>query len=159
LGTDRALSGSFSADLYRTFHSAIAAALGRLGIRAGERGRQALASDTGNPDYCFARSVPIDVEAGGRKIAGSAQRRRGNRILMHGSIFLTPNRLVPMAASACAAAGREVGYREFADLFIESVRDVLDVDFQKDTLSSEEIKYAKKTSAEKYGARWWTQKR
>ncbi|MCA9322466.1 MAG: hypothetical protein KDB53_17115 [Planctomycetes bacterium] len=40
------------------------------------------------PFLCFARSTALDLVARGRKIVGSAKRRRGGRALQHGSIIL-----------------------------------------------------------------------
>ncbi len=146
-------------DFYRTFHAVIISALGTLGVDAAERGDRVLASDEGPEEYCFAKSAAMDVVTGGRKIAGSAQRRRGDRLLMHGSIFLGPNRLGPMSASAAEFAGGNVSFEEFAVLFSESAREVLGISFEEEDLTAEEKEYAKKIGAEKYGADWWTKKR
>lgn len=39
---------------------------------------------------CFASSAKSEIQVGGRKILGSAQRRYGNSVLQHGSLLLTP---------------------------------------------------------------------
>lgn len=43
------------------------------------------------PFLCFARSTALDLVVDGRKIVGSAKRRRGGRALQHGSIILRPH--------------------------------------------------------------------
>lgn len=148
-----------SETLYHTFHEIIAGALGKLGIEAEERGDASLTSDVGPEKYCFAKSVAIDVAADSAKIAGSAQRRHGSRLMMHGSIFLGPNRLVPASASASAVAGRVVTYEEFADAMLVCASEVLDVEFQGSEPNPNEIAQTVKLSEEKYSADSWTRKR
>lgn len=148
-----------NADAYRVFHEVIIAALGGFGIGASERGGQKLESDGGPAEYCFAKSASMDVVAGGRKIAGSAQRRRGNRILMHGSIFLGPNRLVPEAASASALAGRKVSYAEFAAAFVTCAGKSLGVELKPDSLTNSEKSLASELAASKYSCTDWTGKK
>jgi len=48
---------------------------------------------------CFAEPATDELLAGGRKVAGSAQRRAGGAVLQHGSIRLAPD---PPAAAAAA---------------------------------------------------------
>ena len=40
------------------------------------------------PAFCFARTGTYELELGGRKIVGSAQRRHGKSFLQHGSVLL-----------------------------------------------------------------------
>ena len=40
------------------------------------------------PAFCFARTGRYEIEVGGRKLVGSAQRRRGPCFLQHGSVLL-----------------------------------------------------------------------
>ena len=40
------------------------------------------------PAFCFARTGRYEIEVGGRKLVGSAQRRRGRCFLQHGSVLL-----------------------------------------------------------------------
>jgi len=81
---------------------ALCDALARLGI-AIERRPDCGSTDRarGRPRFdCFAEPAPDELLAGGRKLAGSAQRRAGGAVLQHGSI-----RLAPDAPAAAAAAG------------------------------------------------------
>ena len=67
-------------DTYRTLHEAMAAALRLAGVDA------ALANKDEGPEQCFAAPVRDDVLAGGRKVAGGAQRRTKQGLLHQGSI-------------------------------------------------------------------------
>jgi lipoate-protein ligase A len=40
------------------------------------------------PAFCFARTGVFEIEVGGRKLVGSAQRRQGDSFLQHGSVLL-----------------------------------------------------------------------
>jgi lipoate-protein ligase A len=74
---------------YRLLNAALVEALRSLGVDAAlghPRGRT-LSLGSGP---CFDRPAAGEVAVGGRKIAGSAQRRFGNTILQHGSLLLAP---------------------------------------------------------------------
>ena len=77
-----------SADLLETYHW-IARALVR-GLRTlGAPAEIVAVSDAGPiPAFCFARSGRYEIEVGGRKLVGSAQRRHGRHLLQHGSVLL-----------------------------------------------------------------------
>ncbi|MBI2159287.1 MAG: lipoate--protein ligase family protein [Candidatus Rokubacteria bacterium] len=45
-------------------------------------------SDAPAPPFCFARTGSYELEIGGRKVVGSAQRRQGACFLQHGSVLL-----------------------------------------------------------------------
>jgi lipoate-protein ligase A len=89
---------------YRRIHAAIAAALAALGAFAELRGARALESDRPGTGMCFHASSALDLVLGGRKLAGSAQRRIRGRVLHHGSLKLAPNLHEPGIA-ALADAG------------------------------------------------------
>ncbi len=51
-----------------------------------------------NTPWCFDDPIPMDLlSKEGHKVFGSAQRRRGNRVLHHGSLILSPPRENPGA--------------------------------------------------------------
>lgn len=41
-----------------------------------------------DPAFCFARTGAYEIEVGGRKLVGSAQRRQGTAFLQHGAVLL-----------------------------------------------------------------------
>ena len=91
---------------YAWLHAAVAEALAAVGVTASPRGSGPPASGP-DPFYCFARTAPIDLVAGGRKLVGSAQRRTRTSFLQHGSIPLSPNATAPGATSVAEARGGE----------------------------------------------------
>ncbi len=78
-----------SADLLETYRW-IARALVR-GLRALGAPAEVVPAGRGAgpvPAFCFARAGRYEIEIGGRKVVGSAQRRQGACFLQHGSILL-----------------------------------------------------------------------
>ena len=76
------------ADSYTRVHEAIRAALAEVGVPAEIRGARDRVSDRTGTGMCFHKSSAIDLVWGDRKGVGSAQRRKGGRVLHHGSIKL-----------------------------------------------------------------------
>ncbi|HBN09483.1 MAG TPA: hypothetical protein DD435_12810 [Cyanobacteria bacterium UBA8530] len=78
------LKGSVK-ETYRMLSEAIALGLRSLGVPASlEPGTLR----SGPQTACFAAATPADLVCGGRKLVGSAQVRRGDSVLQHGSIPL-----------------------------------------------------------------------
>jgi len=73
---------------YERVHALLAAAFAELGVHAELRGARALASERAGTGMCFHESTPLDLVWDERKGVGSAQRRKGERVLHHGSIKL-----------------------------------------------------------------------
>jgi len=81
------------AESYRRVHAAVARALAEFGVEAELRGERALASDDETTGMCFHASTALDLVWNQRKGVGSAQRRKGGRVLHHGSIKLATSEL------------------------------------------------------------------
>ncbi|MFQ5749089.1 MAG: biotin/lipoate A/B protein ligase family protein [Planctomycetota bacterium] len=84
----------------RALHAVLAGELSRqLGRKVVLRGRSRLRSDEAGSPWCFLDSSPLDLACRGRKLLGSAARRRNGWILFHGSLPLQPARETPGTAS------------------------------------------------------------
>ena len=80
-----------SAESYRRIHAAVATALSRCGVSAEHHNfPEAAPPSAGEFNACFERPVLHDLVAGGRKIAGGAQRRNRTGLLHQGSILPVP---------------------------------------------------------------------
>src|SRR5262249_41317025 len=79
---------------YRWIGMALAAGLTSLGA-AVEMVPVRPSDPRAMPAFCFARTGSYELEVGGRKLVGSAQRRQGTGFLQHGSVMLgaEPGRL------------------------------------------------------------------
>jgi len=101
-------------------HQALGAELARQAGRAVPLRRDAtLVSDRPGSAWCFEDSSPLDLVLGGRKLLGSAARRRDGWILFHGSLVLAAPAETPGIAALAAepdrdaladALGRALGY-------------------------------------------------
>jgi lipoyl(octanoyl) transferase len=105
------------ADSYVRVHEAIRAALAEVGVPAEIRGARDLVSDRAGTGMCFHKSSPIDLVWGERKGVGSAQRRKGGRVLHHGSIKLGSS---PLEGSIATADEHAAGVT--AELFAPVLR-------------------------------------
>jgi lipoate-protein ligase A len=73
---------------YCEIHTRLARALHALGVEAVLAPAHPPTRPSAHPASCFASSVGGEILANGRKLVGSAQVRRGDAFLQHGSILL-----------------------------------------------------------------------
>jgi len=113
VGIDDPLYAGTIGASYERVHAGIASALSEFGIAAQPRGERRLASDREGTGMCFHHSSALDLVWNERKGVGSAQRRKGGRVLHHGSIKLDTTPFEGEIASV-ADARRGVTPQEFA---------------------------------------------
>jgi lipoate-protein ligase A len=100
---------------------------------------------------CFAAPAMDEICAGGRKLAGSAQRRTGGGVLQHGSIRLWPDSpearaasgLANGAATSLAELGVEPPWESVRDRFRDALEDALGVRFEPGSLTPGEVAQAR----------------
>lgn len=140
-------------DAYRRIHEGLAAGLRRLGLAVELAPRAPGAGPTLGPASrlaCFAATVPWEIQAGGRKLLGSAQRRSGAALLQHGSLPLAgdpsaiPERVWPgsfagrSVTTLSAVAGRSVGFAEAAAALRSGFEETLNVRLAPGVLTARE---------------------
>ncbi|MGQ0552417.1 MAG: lipoate--protein ligase family protein [Planctomycetota bacterium] len=101
---------------YELVHAALAEALAAVGARVSPRGAgRPLSTDPRAATLCFHDQTALDlVDERGRKVVGSAQRRRAGGVLHHGSLPLEVPALSPESGAVNLAAGRSVSWNELA---------------------------------------------
>lgn len=125
---------------------------------------------------CFTSAGSVDLTFQGRKIAGSAQHRKGNTVLQHGSlpISLNPQLLSSIlkfpstsvrdkvltafsekVTSTSEVLGNPIGWQELKGALFEGFQQALNINFYEDTLSPEEIGLSEKLVKEKYSTFYW----
>lgn len=149
-GLPRDVAGSYTA-----VNAMVAGALQGFGIDAAHRGDAGAHPGDANA-LCFERRMPVDLLAAGRKICGSAQRRRGALLLQQGSILVTPNPLVPDAVSVRDLALQPVGRGALAAALLEHATVLLDRPARADRPTRDELAEAAATRAARYGHDGWT---
>lgn len=105
---------------YRALATGLAAGLRRLGVpveveRSGGREGSGVRQEQSIDAACFAVRSRYELVARGRKLLGSAQRRRHGRLLQHGSLLLgppDPGRWAALGPGAGAARGASIGLEE-----------------------------------------------
>ncbi|MBE3120427.1 MAG: lipoate--protein ligase family protein [Candidatus Atribacteria bacterium] len=148
------------------------------GTTTREPGLPRTSSKTPNP-VCFEVPSTSEITVGGKKLVGSAQARRKEGILQHGSLPLTGDltrilqvlvfsdeeartrasrHLLERATTVETALGRVVSWNEAAQAYIAAFRSVLALDLQPGKLTPEEDARAGELSATKYAHPEGTQK-
>jgi lipoate-protein ligase A len=111
---------------YCQIHGRLARALRGLGVDALLAPPRPPARPTAHPS-CFAAPVGGEILVNGKKLVGSAQVRRGNAFLQHGSILLDGSQEPVTGGSGAttlrALLGRAVTFEEVTALIIEKWED------------------------------------
>jgi len=123
--------------------------------------------DEPTPAFCFARTGSCEIEIGGRKLVGSAQRRYGSTFLQHGSILLgvDPAQLAaifpttddPLATLTTleAALGHRPKWDDVAAALAAAFEREHAIELRPDGLSADETATVERLVRDKYGAGAW----
>ena len=104
---------------YCRIHTRLATALRSLGVDASLAPYRPTVRPSDGPTSCFAAPVGGEIVVGSRKVVGSAQVRRGEAFLQHGSILLDGTQPGGGAETTMASAlGRPVCFDELAGAII-----------------------------------------
>jgi lipoate-protein ligase A len=141
-------------EAYTRVHAGIAQGLSALGVQVAPRGGDAPRSVSPRAaTLCFEDTTAFDlVDAGGRKLVGSAQRRTSGRVLHHGSIPLSAPALTPDCAAIDDLAGRDVSWDELADVLIVALAAELGLVFEPAELDESTRIRAEELAATRYGS-------
>ena len=155
LALDAALAANDVHTSYRTIHDALSRALHAIGVRAHRiPANGAIPSPRPGADWCFRHGGPHDlVDAAGRKILGSAQRRVRKprpRILHHGSLVLRRPSQTPFCAAVADSVPPEEVLDELCDHIVSELGRVLGLDPVPGHPSDDEISLAASLRANRY---------
>jgi len=163
---------------YRRISEALLAALQRLGLHPNSE-----AQAKGNHHLgavCFEVPSHYEITVGGRKLIGSAQVRRRQGVLQHGTLPLwgdigricdalhyptesdraAAHHLVRQRATTLEAVlGRPPHYAEVADAFIAAFEQTFGINLVPGLLTPDEEQHAQTLLATTYASEAWTQKR
>ncbi len=164
---------------YRVLAQGLLAGLARLGLPARmEESRAAWQQGRTNP-VCFHVPAVYEITVGGKKILGSAQARKVQGVLQHGTLPLWGDitrildvlkfpseeareaeraRLRQRATTVEAALGRRVTWQEAAQALVEGFAEALDLVFEPQPLTEAERRRAEALVREKYGNPEWTRR-
>jgi lipoate-protein ligase A len=162
---------------YNRLAAALTEALRLLGLHVEVQEQSRRREGGGSNPVCFEMPSTYEITVGGRKLVGSAQARRREGVLQHGSLPLTGDlsrivqalvfrdeasrsraaaRLLARAATVESALGRPVTWEEAAQAFAAAFGRVLGLDLRPDELSPAERSRAVGLVGEKYARPEWT---
>jgi lipoate-protein ligase A len=158
---------------YRRIASAIVATLKRLGVSDANADAVAKEAKAKGP-VCFEAPSDYEVVGGGKKLVGSAQWRRVDGVLQHGSLPLAgdiarvcrylvgapePDQVRAHAGTVSEIVGRTVSWEEAARAWRQAFAETLDITFQVAPLSEDELRCTEELSASRYENDGWTYRR
>ena len=138
--------------VYETINGIVAGALQRIGIEVELGSAEPEAAPEG---LCFDSHTRYDLMAAGRKLFGSAQRRGGDRFLVHGTLVLEPNPLSEGAISIREVLGRAVARAEVEQAILAATP----WEFSEANPTDDEWAHANRLVLERYGNEAWTFRR
>jgi len=151
---------------YRMISRALLRGLELMGVKASMAETSPQAYVKGDMP-CFAHPARDEVEAGGKKIIGSAQKRTGGVFLQHGSIPLESNRELLAGAAGPAGEGpsrgvgmtsimeelgRPVEFDQAVEFFVQGFLDVFGVSFDLFNPSPLDLKLIDALEKERYAS-------
>ncbi len=152
--------GSTIEERYERVHGAVIGALQNLGVRSQLRGGELASPFSGSEDkFCFNRIIGCDIVAGGKKLAGSAQKKTPQGFLQHGSVPLLQNPMTPQASWVNELSREEVTYEVFARALADAFEESLGVSLLPSRPTEDEESAARRLVKEKYSTDSWNFKR
>ncbi|HBO42915.1 MAG TPA: lipoate--protein ligase family protein [Planctomycetaceae bacterium] len=146
--------------LYRMVHETLIETLALLGVPGASLfGHETLVHPEGSPFLCFERRSPGDVVYGDAKIAGSAQRRRRDAVLQHGSVLLGRSTAAPELPGIKELASREISNQTLTEAWLPRLETHLELAFFDHYLESSEQDRATELVRVKYASDRWTRNR
>jgi len=173
--TDPRLEGGLM-DSYRRISRALFQALLSLGVPVEvHQGKNPLAY---HQPVCFENPSDFEITVAGKKIIGSAQARKKEGILQHGSLPLSGDltritqvlaypseqqrdqaaqTLLEKGQTVASVLGRDIPWEEAARAFTDAFQAVLNLDLRTGELTPAEMETAEALVQEQYGNPAWTQ--
>ena len=163
---------------YNRLADALLAAVQDLGLPVEMKEGKAESNGQPNP-VCFEVPSTYEITVGGKKLIGSAQARRKDGVLQHGSLPLTGDltricqalvfpdeaaretameRLLARATTVESVLGREVGWETAAQAFVRAFEAQLGLKLEAGDLSESELARAEELVNKKYAHPSWTER-
>ncbi|MBC8369722.1 MAG: lipoate--protein ligase family protein [Planctomycetes bacterium] len=115
------------------------------------RHQSVLQSDVKDSAWCFEDSSPLDICLDGKKLLGSAARRKNNWILFHGSLVLNTPRETPHIAA--------LGFEPNIKQCVTALSSALGIDFVDGNWHPDELLLGEQIAADKYATEEFLHKR
>lgn len=165
---------------YNRLAQALLFAIRELGLPVEIKERESVGRASGmtNP-VCFEVPSTYEITVQGKKLIGSAQARKKEGALQHGSLPLTGDltricdalifkdeatrtkakeRLLARATTVETMLGRRVSFEEAGQAFVKGFEAQLEIQFERGEMSQSEIQRTEELISEKYAHAEWTQR-
>ena len=178
-GQEPRLTGSVL-ESYRRLAQGLLASLACLGLPASAEDHYALSAGTHSAGpVCFEVPSTYEITVSGKKLIGSAQARRRDGVLQHGSLPLcgdltritqalvfpdektreeAARRLLTRATTVETVLGRQVSWEEAAQAFEAGFSEALNLRLERSGLTPGEQERALELLHQKYKSKEWTEK-
>lgn len=144
--------------LYRHVHEALVDVLAHLGVSA--RLCEAAPPQHGcEPFLCFQRHTAGDLLLDDAKIAGSAQRRRLDAVLQHGSLLLGTSPAAPELPGVESLSGLQLPTAEWSPLLSAAISSNLTLRTMPSELTLSEHQRAVRVAESKYAQADWNHRK
>ncbi len=143
--------------LYRAFHETLAEALAEAGVDATLHNQRDGSRD--DTFLCFQRRSQGDLLFGGHKIGGSAQRRRQNALVQHGSVLLERSDFAPELPGLRNLCKFEVSTDWLTQAWLARLGPRLKTEFRIGDLSDDEKQMVTHIAKDKFAHGSWTARR
>jgi lipoate-protein ligase A len=164
---------------YQRLSTAILLALKNLGLPAESRPMMKSTQDTPTDPVCFEIPSHYEITVGGKKLVGSAQARKKNAVLQHGTLPLrgdltritqalvypdagarvkAAHRLLSRATTVESVMGKTVSWEKVAQAFTNAFSQALNIDLFPEELTQKERVRAEELIGEKFGNEEWTRR-
>ena len=164
---------------YNRLARALFAAVQNLNLSVEMKEHSSKADSQNLNPVCFEVPSTYEITVGGKKLIGSAQARKKEGVLQHGSLPLTGDltricdalifkdeavraiaaqRLLDRATTIESALGRVVDWETAAQAFVHAFEAQLDIKFEREELSASELLLADELVKEKYDHSSWTKR-
>jgi lipoate-protein ligase A len=178
-GEDPILAGGVL-ESYNRLAQALLYAVQKLGLSVEVKEHVSPGSNGPNVNpVCFEVPSTYEITVQGKKLIGSAQARKKEGVLQHGSLPLTGNltricealvfkdesarnaaaqRLLSRATTVESVLGRRVDWETAAQAFVEGFEAALGICLERGEMSQSELKRTEELVQEKYGNPVWTER-
>lgn len=158
-------------ETYNRLAQALVVALRRLGLPVEVQEHSAAPNGQNTNPVCFEVPSTYEITVGGKKLVGSAQARRKEGVLQHGTLPLTGNlarivqvlvfpdedtrqaaaeRLLRRAVTVESALGHLVTWDQAAELYMAAFQETLQLDLRAGEVTSIEREHARELEETKY---------
>ncbi|MFT7638929.1 MAG: lipoate-protein ligase A [Pirellulaceae bacterium] len=146
--------------IYDLFHQTLIASLKELTGAEGELCVPgAKVASTDEPFLCFQRRAKGDVLIDGYKVCGSAQRRRKNVVLQHGSVLLDQSPNAPELPGIVQLTGKTVTSDQLANQWLKQLSHQWELPLENGDLTADQRQQALEIEGVKFSSPSWTQRR